>query len=786
MARTSAALLVDSDLRGLESLVCGFQGVDWRSTACPAPETALLLVKASAADILVVVAREPYEETLTLLGQLCSNEETRALPLLVMGPASLRSSVLDCGAIAFLPTPVFVRDVITASRILVSLGTQHADAHNREPKIDGTLADFGFFSIIRVMSGLLRSGVLQVERANRRGEILFSEGEITAAQVGSLQGPPAIHHLLLWEDAKIELRLHAVARRAQFSGRFDQIMDEAERFMRDYAHAIKGIGPSSSVYQKSDARLASTTGTVPSEVTPLLRLFDGRRTLTDIIDESPFRVFDTIRILTRLVDVGVLTRRKSIGATPAPTPPLQKFWETARIEGAQDSLTPTPTPKPAPARVGQIDNRIGALNRRQTQRRALAETPVLGTPIFDMDTARASAAGAPRSAPLAAPTAQTAEANKARISGTMDLRATGDRREERPDRRARPSVSIDAALAETGGGISVKIDPGLGWEANLQAKENAPIESLPQSMAPPASSAIAAPPRAGTSPAPVVLPTTSQETAGSSPTPAASGSVSAAARHGNGAPSARVTGTLSVTPSQRSAAAKTLDKGASVELDPVLMAELGRLEKATTPMGPPESDQPLRAEPAPPAPLGAPGATSAAPSARDPESSPPKAGHAAGVTGTLSVVPSSRSSAHARKTPETEISVAVDPAFMAEAKNLDGPKPHSAHGSAGAAAPRNAAQGGAPGKARGKSSQGTTPAEARPTPQSPDDSGASQPSKQTGRISSAFNAVERDFFAREADLYKPETEDNFADLDEPAGGGVAKGSPGRGPSKRQA
>ena len=779
MARTSAALLVDSDLRGLESLVCGFQGVDWRSTACPAPETALLLVKASAADILVVVAREPYDGTLRLLSQLCSNEETRALPLLVMGPASLRSSVLDCGAIAFLPTPVFVRDVITASRILVSLGTQHADAHNREPKIDGTLADFGFFSIIRVMSGLLRSGVLQVERAGRRGEILFSEGEIAAAQVGSLQGTPAIHHLLLWEDAKIELRLHAVARRSQFNGRFDQIMDEAERFVRDYAHAIKGIGPSSSVYQKSDAGLANTTGSVPSEVTPVLRLFDGRRTLTDIIDESPFRVFDTIRILTRLVDVGVLTRRKSIGATPAPTPPLQKFWETARIEGAQDSLTPTPTPKPAPARVGQIDNRIGALNRRQTQRRALAETPVLGTPIFGMNVAQASSAGA---APVAASVAQSPEANKARISGTMDLRATGDRREGRPDRRARPSVSIDAALAETSGGIS---DPGFGSEAKLPAKEDAPIESLPQSMAPAAASAIAAPPRAGASPASAVSPITSQKTALSSAT-TASGSASAVARPGNGAPSARVTGTLSVTPSQRSAAAKNLDKGASVELDPVLMAELGRLEKATTPMGPPESDQPLRAEPAPPAPLGTPGPTNAAPSARAPESSPPKAGHAARITGTLSVAPSSRSSAHARKTPETDLSVAVDPAFMAEAKNLDGPKTHPAHGSAGAAAPRNAAHGGAPGKARGKGSQGTAPAEAQPTPQSPDDSGASQSSKQTGRISSSFNAVERDFFAREADLYKPETEDNFADLDEPAGRGAAKGSPGRGPSKRQA
>ncbi len=363
MARTSAALLVDSDLKGLESLVYGFQGVDWRSTACPAPEMAALLVKASGADILVVAAREPYDKTLTLLRQLRSSEETRTLPLLVIGPASLRASVLDCGPIDFLPTPVFVRDVISASRIIVSLGKQAADKPGGEPIIDGTLADFGLFSIIRVMSGLLRSGVLQLARANHRGEILFSEGEIAGAQVGSLQGPPAIHRLLLWDDAKVELRLRAVTRRAQFNQRFDQVMDEAERFVRDYNHAIQGIGPTSSVYEKNDAKLKSAT--VPSEVTPVLRLCDGRRTLTDIVDDSPFRVFDTVRILTRLVDLGVLARRTPQDVASAPVPPLQKFWETARIAGPDDSVAPSSAPRPTPARVGQIDNRIGEPNRRK-------------------------------------------------------------------------------------------------------------------------------------------------------------------------------------------------------------------------------------------------------------------------------------------------------------------------------------------------------------------------------------------------------------------------------------
>jgi len=81
------------------------------------------------------------------------------------------------------------------------------------------------------------------------------------------------------------LRLRAVARRTQFTQRFEQIMDEAERFMRDYTHAMRGIGPASSVYGKNEDKLAKAT--VPSEVTPVLRLCDGRRTLTDIIDESP-------------------------------------------------------------------------------------------------------------------------------------------------------------------------------------------------------------------------------------------------------------------------------------------------------------------------------------------------------------------------------------------------------------------------------------------------------------------------------------------------------------------
>jgi hypothetical protein len=801
MARTFAALLLDSDLKGLESLVYGFQCASWRSTACAAPETAAFLIKASAADIAVVAARAPYDKTLTLLRQLRASEETRTLPLLVLGPPILRPGVLDCGSIDFLPTPIFVRDVITASRILVSLGGHAAQAQGPEATIDGPLADFGFFSLIRVMSGLLCSGVLQLERANRRGEILFSEGEIAGAQVGSLQGPPAIHHLLLWEDAQIELRLRAVARRTQFNQRFEQIMDEAERFMRDYTHAMRGIGPASSVYGKNEDKLAKAT--VPSEVTPVLRLCDGRRTLTDIIDESPFRVFDTVRILTRLVDLGGLTRCKPQEGSPAPTSPVEKSWETALIASSEDSQGLPLSQRPTPLRVGQADVRSGEPNRRKGQRRAAIQTPALGTLIVGREAAGTPTAGAPDTA--APPVAPAAAASAARASGSIDVSVAPDRRQSK-DRRNRPSVTIDVALVEAapapapaaapvetapaesparsgrvtgtlqvapasgqrrsnrsprgaGSGSSIEIDPGLPSETDSIATMASRAVPLPPSVTPAASSGAAPAVTAGTSP-------------------------------DDGASTARMTGTLSVIPAQRSGTAKGMRKGVSVELDPVLAAELGRLEKATTPIGPPTSAEPLDAGRDPGAMAALSDASSAEP--RMGTSASPQSGHSARVTGTLSVSSSSRSSANALKTPGRGISVALDPALVAEVQKLEAPNPQSAtattQGPGGATEPRTASHGAGSGKGqvRGTSGDRTAPASARPTPRSSDDS-ASQAGKRTGgRISGAFSAIESDFFAREADLYKREAEDNFADLDEPASKRDGKISPGRGPSKRHA
>jgi hypothetical protein len=338
MSSQHAALLVDADVGGLESLVYGFREADWRSTACSTPETASLLAKASGAEIVIVVSRDDHAKTQTLVQQLRGKGSKRSrLPILVLGPEELRKTLKESSEADLLPLPVLVRDVLTASKILVEASVAASQAPG-SPEIRFGAGTTSIASLLRTMSGLERSGQLHVERNGRPAEVSFHEGDVAAAQVAQLRGMPAIKRVLIW-DQEATLHLRPVPRRGQVSRSGRAFVDELDRFQRDLAYGLKDIGPLSSVYGCDEQRMRQSTGQVPAEVTPVVRLCDGQRSLSDILDESLFPVLDTVRILSRLAELGILVRR-AFAEAAAPTSAqeqLEAFWQTARIVDADSA-----------------------------------------------------------------------------------------------------------------------------------------------------------------------------------------------------------------------------------------------------------------------------------------------------------------------------------------------------------------------------------------------------------------------------------------------------------------
>jgi len=297
MTQPSSLILVDSDLHGLETLTYGFEREGCKVTRTSDLSRAVQLSRTGSPGLAVVMLREPTQPALDVIAGL--HGAHRTMPILALGDATLQTAARAAGASDFLRTPTYIRDVVNAGK-LNSYGDDG----------EGLLSEYhGLFYLLRAMSAVSRSCVLRLSRGPRRAEIRFKDGKVVSATVRALQNLPALHHVLLWEEAKVSIAAVTVAKPSQFPLSSQEILDECERFLRDFAHAARDLGPPNTIYQPVPEPRPAVAGMQPNQMAPLLKLFDGKHGLADVVEESPFRIFDTIRMIRRLVEGGVLATR---------------------------------------------------------------------------------------------------------------------------------------------------------------------------------------------------------------------------------------------------------------------------------------------------------------------------------------------------------------------------------------------------------------------------------------------------------------------------------------------
>ncbi|HZL21424.1 MAG TPA: DUF4388 domain-containing protein [Polyangia bacterium] len=415
----------------------GFEREGCKVSGTPDPRRAVQLVRSVRPELAVLVLHGPERESLDLIGGLRS-AANQDLPIVALGPATLKQDALAAGAGDFLALPVFLRDVIGVARLsaleskLTHKGKDDAKrAQTQVPDVGDELQMrlsefFGLFYLLRAMAASERSGVLQVTRGNRRAELRINAGAVVSANVGSLQGLPALHHVLLWEEAALSITRRTIAKRDQLHLSAQEVLDECERFLRDFAHAVRDLGAPRTLYVPAADPEAVIPGFQPSQVTPLLRLFDGHRVLSDVIEESPFRIFDTVRMIRRLRDGGALAARpdglvREHEPEPGSAHPASAFGTR---NGSQKSML---------AEWAMVPDQRGVVgNRRSTSRRLRP----IGGPTFGPPP---PAATAPRPIPLTTRKGST-------TSGEIPA----------VKRRMTPARAVDLGVAPT---VQVRLDP---------------------------------------------------------------------------------------------------------------------------------------------------------------------------------------------------------------------------------------------------------------------------------------------------------------------------------------
>lgn len=535
MARLSHVLVIDNDPKGLQTVAFGFEREGCRVTTADSTDAGLASMQSARPDAVVLALRQGADASRFILEGLAT---PNGPPVLAMGSEEHRRAVTQNQA-DFLPIPAFLRDVITATRLRVATrgGSPHAGAEAGSGVVQAALSEFGLFFLLRTFLALKTSAVVQLERANRKGELKFSKGELRTAQLGTLTGAPALNQLLLWEEAAMEVRFRSVTARSQFNHKGEALVDDTERFLRDFAHTARSLGSAQTVYEAAGGEHDQ-----PSETAPVLRLFDGQRTIADVIEESPFRVFDTLRIVSRLVDTDTIRKKQGVEPRPAVSTsaasPLMESWlrgESEVVEPADTAVTPARGGHTGPLPAPEVRS-AGVISASPAAVASAATTAPMG--------GAAPATVAPQNAQPAAAALPPQEGVARATRGELTARnGTSDKA-----MRARPSMVIDLPpeLLEAAGAAQSAQAAGEPPPAEAKAPTPAPVAQV----------------------APAAAPNRPQmEPAAVSPPP-------------GHAP--RTTGSLEIRTAPRPERAPARSTG-TIELDPALMAELETTKATSSP-----------------------------------------------------------------------------------------------------------------------------------------------------------------------------------------------------------
>ena len=226
-------------------------------------------------------------------------------PLVFTGRGPARSELEAAGADEVLARPTYLRDVVTIGRLLRGI-----PAGQRDHLVGSLVETTGVLTLVRAFATLGRSAVLTLIRGLRRGEVRFYLGEVTSAQVGLIHGQAALHQLLLWTDARFDYAHEDIVRRQQIPLAPDELFADAEQFLEGVREHAGALSPAT-VLEQDVIRVQSLGKQIPTEVHGVLRMFDGHRVLADVLEDSPYRVFETLRVAQKAVEAGLLRRVES-------------------------------------------------------------------------------------------------------------------------------------------------------------------------------------------------------------------------------------------------------------------------------------------------------------------------------------------------------------------------------------------------------------------------------------------------------------------------------------------
>ncbi|HVT06662.1 MAG TPA: DUF4388 domain-containing protein [Polyangia bacterium] len=216
---------------------------------------------------------------------------------------------LEAGADDFVVKPIYVQEVVARAKALLQrrererleLSASGAAADVGGERFVSDIADVPLVDLVRAVAAHQKSGVASITApTGARGEIFFRQGNVVDAEVGRLSGRDAVYRLFCWTAGQLEVEWKSIRRKDIVETRPQELMIEALARVDEWQRLLAGLPALDTIFEVDYRMLAARLADIPDEVNRILRLFDGARTLLQVIDDSAMPDLHAAAIISRL------------------------------------------------------------------------------------------------------------------------------------------------------------------------------------------------------------------------------------------------------------------------------------------------------------------------------------------------------------------------------------------------------------------------------------------------------------------------------------------------------
>jgi len=490
-------LLVDADPRSVRVLEVSLKKSGYSVTTATDGLDALAKIESLTPDLVLSDTRLPKLDGYMLVRKLKERPEWMGIPIVFLtSQKSIEDKIrgLELGVEDYLTKPIFVRELIARVNLLLARRTQENIAASRttttgRTRFSGSTQDMAVVDLLQTFEVSRKSGVVHLN-GSQNAHIYFREGKVVDAELGRLRGEEAIYRALIWNEATFEVEFKTIANEDVIGGSTQAVLMEGMRRVDEWGRLCEQLPPLSTVFEIDHSQLLDRLNEIPDELNGILRLFDARRTLSEVVDDSPFEDLSTLSTITKLYFEGLLVPRlddsADVGETvPAAVPERDSAKVRSPSSGdmavvpASDGSTVRPSgpppapsiPPPAPApplAAGPMANGAAGPSNRQDDALFITKTG-LGGPVPAPASASSEKAPATEPGPpvvLGAPPAAPSDEQVIRPSRPMRIEqplASMRAQEPSSEPRALEAAPVDDDLDDSAPQIPRTISPAAKW-----------------------------------------------------------------------------------------------------------------------------------------------------------------------------------------------------------------------------------------------------------------------------------------------------------------------------------